>query len=444
MVRIKPVELFFPAPFGHKVLHFVKASSQRSTKPDPPNVEVSDEPLASLDEVADVLFSSPSPMAVAKESLRLYLRAMSRAEGYSELCADADVRAVLYSADCIARHAPAFRLISVQAIIYLIKRRGGHHALMAPLRQLNTPGLFSGSRDGGLFRDIIMPEAPAAMQARDRTNNDSPARRTRNVNARGQTQCAQDAAPNPASQTHHAAGSDDDMVAADNDSDSDSDYSASDAQRDAYDSEEYYDNAESDEPRATRRALRNRAFQMKRSARAPDNSCSNTVTRIKGNIAVRDCDLDDALRDDIQGFLLTALDVAVDNQLRDVVFSGPLSQGTVNRYRKDIMRFYGWLFNIMHWSSGNLSLELFANTKLFGQYLQYLNDVRNVRAEELEKQTAVAVRVCRYLSELLASDTPGNRQVFVTNSYTSAIHYYEAAAKQLRRRARHQMGAAVR
>lgn len=432
MVRIKAVELFFPAPFLHKTLHFVKASSQRNTVPDTPNVEVSDEPLVSLDEVAEVFFTLPSPLAVAKESLRLYLHAMAKTEGYSELCSDPDVRAVLHSANCISRHAPAFRLVSVPAIVYLIRRRGGHHALMAPLRQLNTRNMFAGSRDGGLFHDIDMSDAPANIQARGRLDGSSPALRPRNASARVPVPTAQSI------ETH----SDDEMVAAE--SDDDSDYSASDGDGRAYDSEDFYDGDDCDEPQATRRALRNRAIQMKRKAKAPDASRGNTANRLKGNFAVRDCDLDDALRDDIQGFLLTAQDIAIDNQLRDMVFNGPLSQGTVDRYRKDIMRFYGWLFNIMHWSSRDLSLELYANTKLFGQYLQYLNDVRSVRAEELEKQTAVAIRVCRYLSELLTSDNQGNRQLFVTNSYTSAIQYYEAAAKQLRRRARHQQGASVR
>lgn len=463
MGRIKRMMIDLPPPYGVVILHLLQLSGNRVSEADPQHGGVSsDVRLVACDELFEKLFNRPGILQISRETIRMYLVSMPATDGYSEVCKDPHVRSLLSSAGCIARNARHFRLLSVQAIMYLIRRRGGNHSYTSPFLCLQSPGLFDGCPEGGL---------PGAMNMQEETPSSSgvglellqarrSARNTLRVPQLRQT--AESAGP-----SSQAAA--DDLTSVDDSSDSgiqrersvgeaadsdDSDYTGSSAgtASDSFESDDYYVRATNDEPRALKRALRKQATHFRRKARSlttpnTQQTSKHSHKQKHGRFAVSDYQLPVRVRDDIECFLLAALDTSLDNSVRDAVFKKTLSHPTVERYGKDIKKFLGYLSNILGWQTRDLGLELFADTKLLSDYLEFLQNVRGVSVCELEKQVALAIKVNQYLSYVLTQQRDGNRDVGLftqDNKHTRAMQRLEAMSKQLRHMAKYRQGASVR
>lgn len=462
MGRIKIVTVELPQPYGQLVFHLLQLSSNRASKADAQHgAELTTSPLASFDEIFEKVFNQPGTFQMCRETIRVYLVNMPAIEGYSEVCTDSNVRLLLSSAGCIARNARHFRLLSVQAIMHLIRRRGGNRDYTSPFLCLQMPGLFDGCPEGVLPGTMnVQDEAPLPraaglqfLQARRSSRNAMRVPRLRDADTAGpSTQAAADDMNSTEGSSDNDSHHDRDVVEADDSNDSNYTDSSAKTTSDDYDSDDYYVRGNNDEPRDLRRALRKQSAQFKRQSRhlthpITPQASPHTHQERHGRFAVRDYELPVRLQNDIESFLLTALDTSLDNSTRDVVFKKTLSYSTVDRYGKDIKKFLGYLTHILGWPTRELGLEMYADTQVLSKYLEFLQSVRKVAVSELEKQVTLAAKINHYLSYLLTLHRDNDRVLGAynqDNKHTKAMQRLEAMAIQLRHRARYQRGASVR
>lgn len=117
-------------------------------------------PLVALDDVYKTVFGQTSTLAVrTKQTLREALEAVCRASPsqlYTEVSHDKDVRDLLFRAGVVGRTAAVVKLLSVPALMALMRKRHATAAMIAPLAMLDLPNLFAGVPSGwhdGAIRD---------------------------------------------------------------------------------------------------------------------------------------------------------------------------------------------------------------------------------------------------------------------------------------------------
>jgi hypothetical protein len=133
---------------GKRVLHFIRRDSDSEEQP---ALDGADGPLLCLDEVAVKVFGIDCIIKVgSKETLRNHLRGFSPAEGHYELCDDGGILAPLAASGVIGRTAYKVGLLSLKAMVSLLKRRGAGPALLAPFISLDVATMFDDCMGGGL------------------------------------------------------------------------------------------------------------------------------------------------------------------------------------------------------------------------------------------------------------------------------------------------------
>jgi hypothetical protein len=143
----------------------------------------------------------------------------------------------------------------------------------------------------------------------------------------------------------------------------------------------------------------------------------------------------------VDTLLKTAADPGV-NPIKAGSFGGALAPSTLQRLKKDVLKYLGFLTNIKGWDWKRLSMSQFANMKQFAAYLDFL-DARGVRVGELVKQVQVGIKVNTYMSNLIIQGS-GYSTRTLDNPHAQAVLQLRAIQGQLAHRQRRAKGADVR
>ena len=70
-----------------------------------------------------------------------------------------------------------------------------------------------------------------------------------------------------------------------------------------------------------------------------------------------------------------------------------------------------------------LSLNNYSNLNHFFDYLEYLSSARNVKTLELKVQTSLAIKVCKFLCNLLKSHHASEEEISSMNRSIDKLNY---------------------
>lgn len=131
--------IFFPSPVGKLVLHLIKRVGCAEQADGPDGV------MVAFEEVRLKFFGPASPLHLSsKETLRNWLKALRPPEGHHEVCTDAGIKGMLTRAGVLGHTASKVCLLSIQAVIALLKRRAAGPGWIQPLQALDLPNMFTG------------------------------------------------------------------------------------------------------------------------------------------------------------------------------------------------------------------------------------------------------------------------------------------------------------
>jgi hypothetical protein len=144
-------------------------------------------------------------------------------------------------------------------------------------------------------------------------------------------------------------------------------------------------------------------------------------------IHLKDEELSQSTKTELQ-VLYSVLQDPYINLLRHRVAKGRLADATVNRLKKDIMRYFGFLHHVLGWRLRDISLSAYTEVKSIQQFLAHLEG-RGVRATELLKHLSTATKVSYFLSNLVEHNT--GSPVSQDTPYMKAVSAYAALQDQV-------------
>jgi hypothetical protein len=166
-----------------------------------------------------------------------------------------------------------------------------------------------------------------------------------------------------------------------------------------------------------------------------------TPAQLKSRFGLKEADAPSKLLRYINIFISCATDKGIP-ALRAGVYDGWQSDSTMQRARKDMLKFLGYLCNICGWEVKTLTLSVYSNSQLFANYLGFLSK-RQVRTGELIVQVQLAARINKFLSNLLAQKAGAPFDTH-DNVHRRAANHMLSLVKELRSRQRREQGADVR
>jgi hypothetical protein len=207
-----------------------------------------------------------------------------------------------------------------------------------------------------------------------------------------------------------------------------------------------YDPDEDDMERKLKQAIRRASADLKSNKPGSKSAAGSkkwTQVQLTGRFYLRDFDMNATLREQTDT-LYAAIRDPFPNPYRVGVCDRALSPATVDTIRKSVVRYLGFLVNILQEPADSMSLTRFGDTATFQQYLEFLT-ARNVRTGELAVQTKVARQVCTFLNNLLGGDQADSVQAKVyVRSYKSASRRLQELLVQLAAKEKSEKGSTVR
>jgi hypothetical protein len=550
MACIKQVKLHFPPPTGPRVLHFVQRAESLDGVAD--DTTVGDgpcSPLLVLDELAVKVFGVDSCVRVnSKETLRKDIKSMLSSDGHCEVCRDADIRAILSSADVIGKTASKVYLLSVKATLSLLRKRGAGQGMLSPFLALDVGGMLNDTMSGGLERGPQAPATDAGAMALSRELHTT-ANRRQSMSARLQAKHARRAARAAAkkaakrfarqqdrqrqaqsqvaavavlgggdgSRLEHVGaqgggasdGSEDDIPldGLDMHSDGPSERMDGDDTVDDNEDEAYGGGAAGGRDRLIRSALDREAQRFAAQQQDPatvsrqhrwhttaheaaDRSAGRhaacakqaVTTRVPGphncvycatcptrchphhamsvqaiiskpgngrytqeqlqrSYGLKPTDTPKRLARHIEVYMTMASDTGI-NLARTGVYNSPQAPCTLDRTRKDMAKFFGFLHHIKGWDAQLLDLQAYSNTDIVNEFLGFLS-ARGVRITELVQQATLARRVNTFLCNLLGGAKRNAASLAVTAPFIEAEVFMTRLQKELTSKRRRDKGAIV-
>lgn len=219
-----------------------------------------------------------------------------------------------------------------------------------------------------------------------------------------------------------------------------------------YDTEEYYDVDDDDEEAQLRRAFKAEARMLRQrvvpsSVRLGDRQQGRwSSSQLQSDYGLKEVHVSKALQQQLE-LLVGKLSSTSIEPLRHLVVSQPLASTTIVKFKKDICRFLGYLRNIKGWEDRCITLSAFSNTKVFSEFLEFLDartrGVPSNKVNDMHTVTLVAIRVNRFLANLLARQSD-YCLLATDNSATRAIEYLERIKAELSMLRRREAGSSVR
>jgi hypothetical protein len=153
MACLRRLSVVFPPPMGALVFNFVKRDGFEEGDHEGPAG-----PLVAFEEVKLKFFGPGSKLHIGSETLRKDLNRITYDKGYHEVCSDPVIISTLARAGVVGRTAAKVCLLSVDAIISLLQRRGAGPAWIQPLRSLDLPNMFADRLSGAEDEPLYAPQ----------------------------------------------------------------------------------------------------------------------------------------------------------------------------------------------------------------------------------------------------------------------------------------------
>lgn len=130
-----------------------------------------------------------------------------------------------------------------------------------------------------------------------------------------------------------------------------------------------------------------------------DDDDDEKYFRYSSRFGLKPTEMTTSLLQEISVLMATAEDPSI-NLKRAKVFRGSLADSTINRMNKDVLKYMGYLAHIKNWSLEDLSIAAYANVDTFFDFIKFV-EWRGVNTTELKKQTSLAMRVNKFLENIL-------------------------------------------
>jgi hypothetical protein len=434
--------------------------------------------MVAQDEVLLKIFGPDSSLRI--QSKTTLAATLAKVQEHHEVCCDPTMRGLLAGQGVVGRQASKIRLLSIPALLGVMRLRGASRSMRTPLEMLDYDALFEQQLSGGLQPlaeqsgtdtesrqpqvddDSLDDEQPEDRQMQPRSQV-APAAPRQPLRAQlsQPRRAASRITPLRLSRAPHSGWHADDADSSEDDLHVDSvrALAAVGAAADdewteggGDDDDELFDPDASEEDARLARALRKEADAISRRMPFPCSPLSGsraatagryTSSQLTQRFGLTDRELKSmrGLSREVSTLMFTAADPGI-NLLRTESFGGPLAPSTLDRLRKDVLKYLGFLANIRDMGNKRLTLSLFGNKELFLAYLEFL-DARGVRTAELLKQVQVAIKVNSFLSSALQKDDNFSLQA-LNNPHEKVLRHFRTLQRELHRRERRHRGADVR
>jgi hypothetical protein len=132
--------------------------------------------------------------------------------------------------------------------------------------------------------------------------------------------------------------------------------------------------------------------------------------------------------------------------LRPGVFNNALAPQTISRLKANILKFFGYLMSEKRWEARDLTLVAYSNREVMGAYVEFLSQ-RGLKLTEIKKHVSTAVKINKYLVNVMKRDQPGGRGerwAEQSSEPAKALRYLNGMLMEISGRRRRELGALVR